>query len=807
MTGIYITDVIRAYKRAPLTFLLNLAALTLGLLCFLAAWGSSAYWRGSDSHFEAFDRVEIIMQGFDSEAFSSPLEPLTAEVVARHLDTSRDDIEAVARFSSTYDVIVRAGKSRANLRGGSADPDLLRIFNFEFVEGEARTALSRPDAVILTTQAAQTLFGDARALGQTINIDSETLHIVTGVIALSEEASHIGSGDDAIQGFDFITLYATPPEQADDVWYSVSSFTYVLLADAADRSAFRAGLSQDLEARVPEQQKGLGLYFEAVSLGGLTSHMLDLRLFQGSERLSVVGFLYLFGAVILLISCLNYTNLSIAQATRQAREIGMRKVLGASGREIFTRCVVEGIFIAALAALSASVLLWLFGPSFESLTGIDLRAGLFRHSNLLWILVLVIPGLGLAASLYPAIFMLGVAPARTLRSSTVKGGSPLLRNTLVGVQFFAATLLLILLLVVSAQNRYLSDLARPDAYDTVLMLTDSESQSVGADRLRLRLEGRPGVEAVSALNSVPWTNRVTFSSFDGEAGEASRKMLLRAGAGYGLCEVFACRLMAGSDFDLARHAADSDVKFVIIDMDTVRSMKLGTPEQAIDRSLFSPPSSDGGQTEYRIAGVIEPLVLNFGATSLQPFGQIYILDPSEARIPAVRIRPGESDLALRSVEQALAELAPDGVMETRFVSDSFADSFRIYGGIAQGVSALSLAAFAIALLGLFGMASFLAARRRHEIGVRKTLGAQPRQIVGLLLRDFLKPILLANILAAPVAWMAARAYLSGFQETVSLTPTPWVIALITTLFLGSIAVGGQAVRAASVSPTLVLRHD
>jgi len=807
MIGIFITDVIRAYKRAPLTFILNLAALTLGLLCFLAAWGSSAYWRGSDSHFEMFDRIEIIMQGFDSEAFSSPLEPSTAAVVARHLDTSRDDIEAVARFSSTYDVIVRAGKSRANLLGGSADPDLLRIFNFEFVEGEAGTALSRPDAVILTTKAVQTLFGDARALGQTISIDGETLRIVTGVIALSEDVSHFGSGDDAIQEFDFITPYATTPEEADDVWYSVSNFTYVLLADATDRPAFRAGLSQNLEARVPEQQKGLGLYFEAVSLGGLTSHMLDLRLFQGSERLSVVGFLYLFGAVILLISCLNYTNLSIAQATRQAREIGMRKVLGASGREIFIRCVVEGIFIAALAALSASVLLWIFGPAFESLTGIDLRAGLFRHSNLLWMLILVVPGLGLAASLYPAIFMLGVAPARTLRSSTVKGGSPLLRNILVGVQFFAASLLLILLLVVSAQNLYLSDLARPDAYDAVVMLTDSESQSVGADRLRPRLEGRPGIEAVSALNSVPWTNRVTFSSYEGEAGEASRKMLLRSGAGYGLCEVFACRLMAGSDFDPARHAADSDIKYVIIDTDTVRSMELGTPEQAIDRSLYSPPSSGGTQTEYRIAGVIEPLVLNFSATSLQPFGQIYILDPSEARIPAVRIRPGEADLALRSVEQTLVELAPDGVMETRFVSDSFADSFRIYGGIAKGVSALSLAAFAIALLGLFGMASFLAARRRHEIGVRKTLGAQRRQIVGLLLRDFLKPILLANILAAPIAWMAARAYLSGFQETVPLTPTPWLIALITTLLLGSLAVGGQAVRAASLSPTLVLRHD
>lgn len=807
MASVYITDVIRAYKRAPLTFILNLAALTLGLLCFLAAWGSSAYWRSSDSHFEKSDRVEIIMQGFNSEAFSAPPEPLTAKVVARHLDTLRDDIEAVARFSATYNVIVRAGQSKANLLGGSADPDLLRIFNFDFVEGEAGTALSRPDAIILTTQAAQKLFGNARALGKTVNIDSEKLHIVTGVIALSEKASHFGNGDDAIQGFDFITPYTTLPEQADDVWYSVSAFTYVLLADGSDRSAFRASLSQDLEARVPEQQKGLGLYFEAVSLGGLTPHMLDLRLFQGSGPLSVVGFLYLFGAVILLISCLNYTNLSIAQATRQAREIGMRKVLGASGRGIFIRCVVEGIFIAALAALSASVLLWIFGPAFEGLTGINLRAGLFRHSNLLWMLVLVIPGLGLAASLYPAIFMLGVAPARTLRSSTVKGGSPLLRNILVGVQFFAASLLLILLLVVSAQNRHLSDLAGPDAYDTVVMLTDSESRSVGANRLRPRLEGLPGIEAVSALGSVPWTNRVTFSSFDGEAGEASRKMLLRSGAGYGLCDVFACRLVAGSDFDPARHAANSDVKPVIIDTDTVRSMELGTPEQASGRSLYSPPSSDGTQTEYRIAGVIEPLVLNFGATSLQPFGQIYILDPDEAGVPAVRIRRGEADLALRSVEQALAELAPDAVLETRFVSDSFADSFRIYGGIAQGVSALSLTAFAIALLGLFGMASFLAARRRHEIGVRKTLGAQPRQIVGLLLRDFLKPILLANILASPVAWMAARAYLSGFQETVPLTPTPWVIALITTLLLGSLAVGGQAFRAASVSPTLVLRHD
>jgi len=511
--------------------------------------------------------------------------------------------------------------------------------------------------------------------------------------------------------------------------------------------------------------------------------------------------------VILLISCLNYTNLSIAQATRQAREIGMRKVLGASGRDIFIRCVVEGILIAALAALSASALLWIFGPPFEGLTGIDLRAGLFGNSNLVWILVLVVPGLGLAASLYPAIFMLGVAPARTLRSSTVKGGSPLLRNILVGVQFFAASLLLILLLVMSAQNRHLSDLAGPDAYDTVVMLTDSKSRSVGADRLRPRIEGRPGIEAVSALGSVPWTNRVTFSSFDGAGGEASRRVLLRSGAGYGLCEVFSCLVVAGSDFDPARHAADSDVKNVIIDTDTVRSMDFGTPEQAAGQSLYSPPTADGAQTEYRIAGVIEPLVLNFGATSLQPFGQIYILDPDEARVPAVRIRPGEADLALRSIEQALAEVAPDAVMETQFVSDSFADSFRIYGGIARGVSVLSLAAFAIALLGLFGMASFLAARRRHEIGVRKTLGAQPRQIVGLLLRDFLKPILLANILAAPVAWMAARAYLSGFANTVPLTPMPWIIALTTTLFLGSLAVGGQAARAASVSPKLVLRHD
>ncbi|MEM1036722.1 MAG: ABC transporter permease [Pseudomonadota bacterium] len=799
---------LRNYRRAPLTFLLNLLALSLGLFCFLAAWATSNYWQSSDKHFSNADRIEIITQGFDSTAIKTGQLLRTSDAVAKYLDTERRDIEAVARFSGTSMTGLRVGERAANLYGSMADPALFKIFDFAFVEGDPVTALSKPDSLVLTHSAARKLFGDQNALGRDVTMANDQTLTVAGVLTVSEALSHFGDYPGAIKRFDYITAFEAPPEGAADIWFSVDGITYVLLSDKNLRHAFRAGLNNDLQGRIPDNQAELGISFSALKLPELQSRVLDFRLFKDHiAPISVVDILYAFGAIILLISCLNYTNMSIAQATRQARHVAMQKVLGARRARLLMQAMIEAIIIAVIAGLIALVCLWMASPAFEAFASINIRQGLFQTAGTWVVLLFLIPALGITASFYTGAYLLSIPPVAALRSAAIKGGSSILRNLLVGVQFFAASVLLIFLLLVSAQNQFLMKRGQPENLEHILLLTDPGSRDISAETWRNVLRNQTGIEAVSTLDFVPWTDRFTASYFETERDGQDRRIATRTSVSSDFCAVFQCELKHGQVFDPSKHVPSNDRKFVLVDTDFANALDLGNMSEAVGRYLYGDGDNGPAEDQLQIVGFIEPITLNFGVSPVDPVGQIFVLENPEGSYPAIRISPNQDAQARASIESALSELNPNAVMRTTYASESFEQSFRIYRRIGQGILALSGMAFIIALLGLFGLASFLAARRRHEIGVRKTLGAKTSQIIILLVGDFLKPIVIANLMAWPVAWFAARAYLSGFSETITLTLWPWLSALLITFFLGALAVGGQAYRAARVSPTLVLRHD
>lgn len=796
--------------RAPFTFILNLAALTLGMLCFLAAWGTSAYWSTSDQNFQNTDRIEVLTQQFTSEVLQTGPEPSTSSALAKYLLLDMPHVEMVARFSSTSVTGLRSDRGSVNLFGGRADPALFEIFDFEFVEGTAQSALNDPNSLVLTESAARRLFGDDEKLGKAVLIGEAPPLTVSGVIRGPNGLSHFGDREGAIQRFDYITKWPAPTAGDQDVWFSVDGFTYALLKNGQKQSAFRSQLNTTIERRIPESQKGLGIRFGSIGLDKLQSRALDLRIFQeGTGRLSVTGFLYGFGALILLISCLNYANLAIAQATRQAREVGMRKVLGAGRTEISLQSWIEGFILAGLAAIIAVALLVIVSPALKTFAGIDLGVAFTQTKMIGLVLCLAVPIVACLASAYPALYLSRITPSAALRASTIKGGSPVLRNILVGLQFLAASVLLILLFIVSAQNRYIAQKGQMTDACPIVMLTDPGTRAIGAPTLRTALAGKPGVSNVSALSFIPWTDRNTLSYFENSAASPQRLMTLRAAVGFDFCDVFGCRLQAGRSFDEARDDAKGASGFqIIIDTELAKAFGFSSADAAVGEVLF-PPKEDG-ETQakpYMIVGVTEPITLNFGAASGSPQGQIFILDQTWPTIPAVKLACEGTSEGVASISDTVKAIDSNTVLRTRFVGESFKSSFQIYNGIYLAFSVLSLMAFAIATLGLIGMASFIANRRRHEIGVRKTLGASTSSVVRMLLIDFSKPILIANLLAWPIAYFGAQIYLSGFRDTIALTPWPWVMGFLITLGLGAGAVASEAFRAARVSPTVVLRHD
>jgi putative ABC transport system permease protein len=832
MLAHYLAVALAKFRKTPFTTAANVLTLALGLACFIAAYGIATYWRSADGYHQGAERLFVVGQNIGAPGEAPPdfVATTSTPTLARYLALDIPQVESVARvmaLSDSNETPVTAGDQQTFLNVGNVDPELLRMFDFDFVAGDARHALDDPQGVVLTQAAAERLFGDAPALGRSLLLFGGAERIVTGVIAPVRQPSFMGDGADAVSRFDMLGNWSSSflgsMWDSNEGWGMYAAYTFVRLSPGASIDDLNAQLPALLERRVPpEQFRDMAMILEAFPVSELTTRGLDNLLLQSSGLgLSTISVLLGLGLLTLSIAGLNYANLATAQAATRGKEVGMRKVLGAGRVQVLLQAWLEALLLTALALGLALAVLALAAPAARALTGVDILYFLSSGARPAAVLGGIVVATALAAGAYPAIAQSRVRPVEALTSGRSRSGSPLLARLLVGVQFASASFLLILVVVTQLQRGELERVVLAAREDPIVLLGAIGMRIIGVDHetFRARLLEHPEIKSVSFTNHGPWgVGGISGLSLarSSEAGAASSDAYFKY-IDYDYFPTLNLDVLAGRVFDRERDAGsvaifaapEAQTPSVVIDRSLAERLGYPTPQAAVDQVVYIPGDWVGAAAAraVRVVGVTETETTQLGS-GLSMRGTVYAFaspPPNGGQYPLIRVDRERVAEGVAAIRQVWRELAPQNPPYVRFFDEMFEASYRRYARVGQLFTVLAAAAFVIASVGLLGMAAHATGRRRHEIGVRKVLGSTTLGIVRLLLMDFAKPILIANLLAWPLAWVAAEAYLSAFAHRAALTPAPFALSLAITLAVAWAAVIGEVLKAARIRPAEVLR--
>jgi putative ABC transport system permease protein len=819
----YLAAALAKFGKAPFTTAANVLMLALGLVCFIAAYGVASYWGAADDYHPNADRIFAVNQRTTAVG-STPAArvnvPLSSALLAPYLGEDFAELGPIVRASDERSIAVVAGEREATMFSTSVDPAFSTLFDLQFVAGDPGTALEGPNSVVLTQEAAARLFGDQPALGQSVLVNGSQSLTVTGVIKPVRQPSFMGSRADAVLRFDILTpWFANPELETDANWGSLAAFTFVTLPPTLSREAFDKRLEDFAARRVPADVRAVTtISYTATPLRDVAVSSVESEVLGRSGLDISLGAVFMaLGLMTLLVACVNYANLATAQAAGRAKEFGMRKVIGAGRGHIMTQAWIEAGALTLLALGAAMATLALAAPVIASVTGIDMLHFLSEGATPALVLTGLAVAVTLAAGAYPALVLSGVRPSEALQSGQSRSGPRFVARILVGVQFASASFLLILVTVGQLQRAHLEDVAFAAREDPIMTLPRLAGLDIDYETFRTRMLAQPGVESMTVSDFAPWSR--AFNAIDlarsPEAG-AGRPFAFAKHVGYDYFETLNVRLLAGRTFEQGRdpkvnlfRTDASETPSVVIDDAYARSLGFASPAAAVGQIVYAPSDSiaRGGAPAqpFRIIGVTEVGTTRLNASDKE--GGVYAYNPDDFNeFPIIRLDRTDVASSVAAVRTVWDEFAPDVPADLRFFDELFEASYAAHARVNQIFALLAGAAFIIASVGLLGMTVHVASRRRHEIGVRKTLGSTTRGIIRLLLIDFSKPVLVANLLAWPLGYFAAQAYLAGFADRIALTPAPFALSTTITLAIAWAAIVCEVLKAAAVRPAEVLRQ-
>jgi putative ABC transport system permease protein len=820
----------RSFRRGPAITAVNVLTLALGLVSFVVAFAVGDYWSSADRQLADAERTLAVTTRFRARdgAFDSGVRPLSSQSMAQYLGADFPQLSAVARvvlpkITSAEDSAVRAGDRTARARGLAADAAFLEIFDLPFVTGRARDALRAPGSVVLTKATAEALYGSSElALGSPIVVDNAVEGTVTGVLDAIPEPSHLGSSSFAPLRFDMLLsrdfadrIYflqfgrelASQPEN----WVSGADTTYVLLPEdgSLTREELRRQLPAFLSRHVPaEQVRDFEIEVDVIPVSRLLGMAVSASIFPRQSSLSIGVVALVLGTLVLGVACANFANLATARAAVRAREIGVRKTLGASASAIALQYLLE-VCALTFAALALAVGLAILAvPKIDA--ALDMRLGAVLVDSTPWLaLALLLLGVTVVAGAYPALLLSRTAPMAAIRVGRVRAGPRFLGTWLVGAQFAVVAFLFIVLTVVYAQNRALLKSGAGLASAPVLVVhNDTSVTQLAQATLREELARLPGVTAATTMVTPPWTDPngvLPFKATPSPTAPLSSALIYVVGEKF--FDTLGIPLLAGRDFDSSRAAdiaafgrAPTGTQSVVISR--ALADELGaTPSDIIGRQIYNPAGF-----AYEVIGVAENSVLSISADA-GPRPRVYIFNPAALNFHVLRLSPDDVAGTVAAVDTLWKRLAPNVAIKRRFADEYFEQSYASFGRINQAFSVFAAVAAAIAAIGLAAIAVAAINRRRGEIGVRRVLGGTVMQIAVLLLTTFSTPVLIGNLIVWPLAYLAARSYLEVFIDPIDLTALPFVLSFCATLLVAGIAVTHQALTAARLKPAAVLRQE
>lgn len=810
----YLKIALRTLQRNKLYSLINLFSFVLGLTIFVFGGLIVKYELTHDMFFPNSDRIYTVgtqMRG-DVTAGTTGRNNTVYTAVGPLIDAELTEVEQVAR-ALIRSRVVAIGDEKFNQQIRFADPSFLKIFQFDYIAGDA-SALDQPTGLLLTESTARRHFGTADVIGETVTLDNKLDLLVTAVIKDVPANSHFNSTLLWDAEFEFMAPVAAYSQVSNFNitggfrGFNSMDLTYVLLPEHLDLAWLEEGLGgiyqRHMSAR--EDKYALGLYAAPLADANLA--------FLDNIGLPVTTIIQLLSLLVIVIICVNYTNLATAQSLGRSREVGLRKTMGATRTQLLLQFQTESLLLVSSGMLLALACLEFLIPAYNTLTGKGL---LLDYGEELPGLVLTTMLIGLAAGGYPAWIITRSSPIAALRDEGRQGqkGS-WLRSGMIGLQFAISAFMLALAAIIYAQNLVVEEgsyiFPRDETYALRLNLIKLEDKASRLEILRRELERIPAVAGTALAFTVPFdTKWGTYQMSRGKEKDDAAPELMYISLSPEFLELYEIPFVAGRNFSRALGGdrfvkGETEIAHVIINERAVSALGFASPGEAVNQRIYAQEDSEEG-IEYLVVGVV-PTLPHMGQLN-QLIPQIYIWDEQRFNDLSVRMQPG-SDMpdSVRAIEETWKRVIPEYPISGLFLSDLFMQIFRVFLAITASLAGFALVALTLAMIGLFGVTAFMAAQRTKEISVRKVLGASTWQIVQLMLWKFLRPVLVALLIALPCAFAASSLYLRLFSDDRITTQVPILASAgALAVSLAVITVISHVLRVARASPIVGLRYE
>lgn len=713
------------------------------------------------------------------------------------------EVEAVLYTRDASALLVSHEGRRIRERIHFASPEFFDIFTFPLKRGNAQKALTEPYSVVITADMEKKYFKGEDALNKTLVLADTIQFVVTGVMERLPSNSHIQI--DMLISFSTFTDVLFPEFDYNEGWGNINMRNYVLLKEGTNAEAFQEKAKGIYAERAAGMLKDWGVQgnvvFRPLSKLYLTSASNGMGPLGSIDRVYLVSGIAVF---VILLACINFINLTTARSVYRAKEVGLRKVVGSTRKSLISQFLSESLVLTLIALIIAIAFTGLLLPLFNQLLVKNYSVTSLLQPSVVLGIVLLIAVVTLLSGYYPALVMSGMRPAEVMKGkiqASARGGQ--LRRVLVVFQFVISVSLVLGTLVVLDQLRYMQQQELGFAKDEIFVVNAARAKAAnpdGHETFREQLKALAVVADVTITNSLPgnqgWVGQVAYP--EGRSGEEAVSVEYMAIDDHYI-KTIGLQLVAGHDFDLQREAELKDG--LILNETAVSMFGWASPEEAIGKKITSPSGSPEGE----VIGVVK----NYHQLGLQreigPMTMDYA--PRRGYLYAVRYKAANTQQLISQVSDLWQRHFPGNDFNYFFLDQDFERQYQSEQRLARVFGLFATITIVIAVIGLLGLVSFMVSSRTKEIGVRKVLGADVLHITSLLSKEFLVLVLVANVIAFPVAWYFADQWLQNFANRVDVDPLVFAVTMFIAVTITLVTISFQTIKAAMADPVKSLRYE
>lgn len=797
----YLKIAVRHLKQHKGYTSINVAGLAVGMACCMLIYLFVQDERQYDRFHENADRIYRVVNdrqvgdNITARAWTPPAMGPTLR------EEFPEVLEAVRFFALGKTLVERDEMQAFERNVVLADSSVFKVFSFQLTQGDPATALTAPHSLVLSRSMAQKYFGEEDPLGQTLTLSGDDVFTITGIFEDLPAQSHLQI--DLMGSFSTMRSFVSEERLSNWIWQQF--YNYVLLPEGYNPALLEAKLPDLLTRYADPETTPHGFTYQSSRLQPLTDiylHSANLEFDNGPR--GNITYVYSFSAIalfILLIACFNFMNLATARSMRRAKEVGLRKVIGAQRGQLIRQFLGESVLMALLALTLAILLVHLILPVFNAFTGKAIALNYAQNIGFVLGLLAGCLTVGLFAGSYPALFLSSFAPIKVLKGhGSSEGGLTVLRKGLVVAQFVISTMLIVGTGVVYQQFSYLQNKSLGFEAEQVVVLQLRGDMRRNQDAIKAELLQHPGVVSAAASWGVPgeWAagDGIRLPNSD---TQWSINMML---GDHDFIDTYEMTLAAGRGFS-RDFSTDAQEAFIL--NETAARSQGWSPEEAVGQELLWDEWSTGEVREGHVIGVVRDFHFRSLHQTIEPL--VLLMDAPSLGLVSVRIRPENMEATLGHLQMVWETWAPARPFEYEFLDADLAEEYIAEQRLGTLASVFAGLAILIACLGLFGLAAFTAERRTKEIGVRKVLGASVPGVVVLLSKDFTRLVLVAFVVAVPLAYLSMQRWLEGFAYHVDIGIGVFLLAGGAVLGIAWLTVSYQSIKAAVVNPVKSLRYE